>query len=401
MSTSFQKGKQIIQRLKESGYDAYFVGGYVRDFLLERETNDIDIATSATPDEVKTVFPKVIPVGIEHGTVIVRIDGESFEVTTFREESNYTDFRHPDRVKFVTNIEQDLSRRDFTMNAIAMDDRGTLIDPFHGIEDLRSKSICTVRDPALRFQEDPLRIMRAVRFVSHLGFSIERNTKQAMEEYGSLLAKISIERVVQELEKLFSGLFVKKAIFDFWETDLMNQIPIMKDSEPIQERVRMLRIPLGNITEIVAFCGLVDSTHSVRRIVEEWKLSRQIRAEADHLVSAINSYKNSGVNDWMIYRLPSHLDQSLIRLVEVIMDDKIPNEIIRVIRNQLPIAERKQLTINGVDVAKWFPNKPKGPWLGQWMEAIEHAIVTRKIPNEKSKIKEWVASHGEHPPTNH
>ncbi|UFU01285.1 CCA tRNA nucleotidyltransferase [Radiobacillus kanasensis] len=401
MNTGFQKGKKIIETLKDNGYEAYFVGGYVRDFLLKRKTNDIDIATSAKPEQVQEIFPKVIPVGIEHGTVIVRMQGESFEVTTFREESSYSDFRHPDQVQFVHEIEKDLSRRDFTMNAIAMDETGNLFDPFNGQADLTNQQIRTVREPSLRFQEDPLRIMRAARFVSQLGFHVEPNSKKAMKEYGPLLANISIERIVQEFEKLLAGRFVERGLQLFFETRLASQIPVIQESGNIQDRIRALSKPLGHIRELLTLCHFLDDTIGIRVFGQKWKLSRHTQREAEQLVTATYYFQEHGLDAWMIYQLPASLDESFIRVLDVLNNHTISLDSVLEIRRQLPIKERKQLSINGTDLASWFPQKQKGPWIGMWTEAIEHAVVIGKQRNDKKKIKEWVLSHGEHPPTNY
>ena len=178
----FKQASSIIEILKQHGHEAYFVGGSVRDFIIDRPIGDIDIATSALPEEVMHIFPRHVPVGLEHGTVIVVQEGVPYEVTTFRTESEYEDFRRPSSVQFVRSLEEDLKRRDFTMNAIAMTEEGEMVDLFAGQEAIRLKEITTVGDAADRFQEDALRMMRGIRFVSTLGFFLEIKTKQAIED---------------------------------------------------------------------------------------------------------------------------------------------------------------------------------------------------------------------------
>lgn len=164
MNEPFTHAIPILHTLHEHGHQAYFVGGAVRDVLLGREIGDIDIATDATPDKVESLFEKTVDVGKEHGTVIVLHDGVSYEVTTFRTESEYEDFRRPKEVAFITSLKEDLLRRDLTINAMAMDINGEIIDHVGGKQDIKRKRIQTVGDPACRFQEDALRMMRAVRF---------------------------------------------------------------------------------------------------------------------------------------------------------------------------------------------------------------------------------------------
>ncbi|MBW3216787.1 CCA tRNA nucleotidyltransferase, partial [Salmonella enterica subsp. enterica serovar Javiana] len=154
----FKKASSIIETLKQQGHEAYFVGGSVRDLIIDRPIGDIDIATSALPEEVMAIFPRNVPVGLEHGTVIVVENGEPYEVTTFRTESEYEDFRRPSSVQFVRSLEEDLKRRDFTMNAIAMTEEGKMVDLFAGQEAIQQREIVTVGNAADRFQEDALRM---------------------------------------------------------------------------------------------------------------------------------------------------------------------------------------------------------------------------------------------------
>ena len=196
----------IISALEGAGFSAYAVGGAVRDSIMGASANDWDITTNALPQEVKAVFSNlpVIETGIKHGTVSVIIDKEQFEVTTFRTESGYSDHRHPDSVSFSNNIEDDLSRRDFTINAIAYSG-SKFIDSFGGIADIKARVIRCVGDPATRFTEDALRILRAMRFSAVLGFEIEPKTRKAMSDCKGLLKNISAERVFVELKKLLCG----------------------------------------------------------------------------------------------------------------------------------------------------------------------------------------------------
>lgn len=197
--------KKFDEVFLEHGHSAYLVGGAVRDMLMGKEAHDWDIATDASPMEVMSMFRKVIPTGIAHGTVTVRFLKHEIEVTTFRTESEYSDGRHPDKVSFSKNLEEDLGRRDFTMNAIAISLRdGHLEDPFGGRKDIKKRVIKTVGDASERFSEDGLRPVRAIRFSSTLGFSIEKRTFEAMQS-PSVLEKvkgISIERFRDEFKKL-------------------------------------------------------------------------------------------------------------------------------------------------------------------------------------------------------
>src|SRR5690625_2354099 len=205
----FQTASEVIDKLEENGHEAFFVGGSVRDFLLNKEVKDIDIATSASPTVVQTLFDKVIPVGIDHGTVIVRHKGVSYEVTTFRQDGTYSDQQHPDEVIFINTIEEDLKRRDFTINALAMNKQGNIIDLFEGQKDIQLKKIRSVGNARERFLEDPLRIIRALRFSSQLGFEIETETLHQMKRLNKEIETVAVERLTNEFTKLFQGEFVQ------------------------------------------------------------------------------------------------------------------------------------------------------------------------------------------------
>lgn len=192
---------RVLHTLEECGHRAYLVGGCVRDLLLGRPVHDWDIATSSLPQETQRCFEKTIPTGIKHGTITVLMDGESFEVTTFRSDGEYLDGRRPEQVEFVSELREDLSRRDFTINAMAMDARGVVTDLYGGREDLHRGLIRCVGEAERRFNEDALRMLRAVRFASQLNFAIEEETRCAIRACAPLCEKLSAERVRDEIEK--------------------------------------------------------------------------------------------------------------------------------------------------------------------------------------------------------
>ena len=195
----------IIKTIEEAGFEAYAVGGCVRDSLLDREANDWDITTSAKPEQIKNLFRRTIDTGIQHGTVTVMLHHVGYEVTTYRIDGEYEDARHPKEVIFTSNLKEDLRRRDFTINAMAVNARTGIVDEFGGMEDLEAKVIRAVGNPRERFMEDALRIMRAVRFAAQLGYAIEDNTAEAIKELAPNLDKISAERIQVELVKLVTS----------------------------------------------------------------------------------------------------------------------------------------------------------------------------------------------------
>ena len=274
MNPVFEQAIPVLINIEQAGYEAYFVGGCVRDFLLGREISDIDIATSATPVEIKKLFSKTVDVGIEHGTVVVIWGTETYELTTFRSDGEYEDFRRPSEVTFIRNLQDDLQRRDFTMNSIAMDKNGTLIDPFNGSLAIKHKIIETVGTASKRFHEDALRMMRAVRFVSQLQFSIEQNTYHALKEHAQLLERVATERKTVEFEKLLAGKGKKKALQKLVDTELFQYLPGLKDHPKAIADLTLLEIDSLNEDEIwtILLYLMEIPINDSGGFLREWKL---------------------------------------------------------------------------------------------------------------------------------
>ena len=210
---------RALSMMENAGYEAFIVGGCVRDALMGIPPKDYDITTSALPEETKAVFReyRVIEMGIQHGTVTVMMEGMPLEITTYRTEGTYSDNRHPDSVSFTTSLREDVARRDFTMNAIAYSPTRGLIDHFGGEADIRAGIIRCVGDPDTRFREDALRMMRGIRFASVLGFRIEENTAAAIRGNRERIPTVSAERIRVELTKLLCGVNVKNVLMDWWD----------------------------------------------------------------------------------------------------------------------------------------------------------------------------------------
>ncbi len=217
--------KMILDTLKNNGYESYIVGGSIRDFIIGTELpKDYDIATNATPEQTVKIFDRTVPTGIKHGTVTVMMHGEGFEVTTYRTDGEYLDNRRPQEVTFVSNLKEDLARRDFTINALAFDEQQGVIDYFKGIEDLNNKIIRAVGEPNRRFQEDALRMLRAIRFAARLDFQIEEKTLAAISANSKLILNISSERIRDELCKMLLSNNSTKALKILEETKLLKFI---------------------------------------------------------------------------------------------------------------------------------------------------------------------------------
>lgn len=212
---------ECLEALRGAGWEAYPVGGCVRDLLLGREPGDVDLCTAALPEEVLALFGRAVPTGLPHGTVTVPTETGNVEITTFRREGGYADSRHPDSVDFGVGLREDLSRRDFTVNAMALGPGGEIIDPFGGRADLERKLIRCVGEPDKRFSEDALRMLRGIRFCAQLGFTMEEKTAAALRRNARLAARVSRERIRAELEKTLlsprpelAGEMVKAGLLD-------------------------------------------------------------------------------------------------------------------------------------------------------------------------------------------
>lgn len=247
--------KHILVTLQSRGHMAYLVGGCVRDIILETHPHDWDICTSALPGQVMDIFPNSIPTGIKHGTVTVIVNSRSAEVTTFRSEGSYADHRHPDAISFVGDLTTDLSRRDFTMNAIALPPDGLLVDPFGGAEDIRSKIIRCVGEPEQRFEEDALRMLRALRFSAKLGFEIEPVTFEAIRTKTYLAAGLAAERVRDELEKILLSPHPEK-LFDLMQLGLADQYLTRRPESP-GSLDRLSRLPRKALFRWAALCVIL------------------------------------------------------------------------------------------------------------------------------------------------
>jgi len=209
--------KQVMNTLISNGYEAYVVGGAVRDCIMRNTPHDWDIATNAQPGHTRLLFDRTIDTGLKHGTVVAMVNGEGYEITTYRIDGDYSDGRHPDSVEFASHIEDDLSRRDFTINAMAMDIDGNIVDPFGGIEDIEKKVIRCVGDPNKRFAEDALRMLRAVRFEAKFGFTLADNIRVSIANNACNLCNVSYERIEDELTKMLLTNGLRKGFMDAYK----------------------------------------------------------------------------------------------------------------------------------------------------------------------------------------
>ncbi|HEY4554686.1 MAG TPA: CCA tRNA nucleotidyltransferase [Bacillaceae bacterium] len=392
MNELFIQAAPVIKKIEDAGYEAYFVGGAVRDWLLGRDINDVDIASSATPSELKEIFHKTVDVGIEHGTILVLYSGTAFEVTTFRTESDYADYRRPDRVTFIRSLEEDLRRRDFTMNAIAMDRNGHLIDPFGGCKAIKEKRIETVGSPDERFQEDALRLLRAIRFAGQLGFQIQKDTVEAMRMHASLLSHIAAERITAETTKLFAGMHKKKAFRLMVATGLNQYLPSMlNENETLK---KCLDLDIDDLDEMQTWLLMIALSNPSKPLesLRKWKLpSRKMKSILNQL-SWLRHRSHENWSKFTLYQAGKEAAATVEMVYHTLSGNQADSSVKAILKEyeSLPITSRKELAVTGNDLAEWC-GKPGGPWMKDLLGQIEQAVINEDAANDREDIRKWLA----------
>ncbi|WP_420908733.1 CCA tRNA nucleotidyltransferase [Lactobacillus agrestimuris] len=387
----FKAALPVLERLENGGFEAYFVGGSVRDILLGRHIHDVDIATSAYPEEVKKLFDKTIDTGIQHGTVTVLYDGESYEITTFRTESGYQDFRRPDHVTFVQNLDEDLKRRDFTINALAMNTQGEIIDLFNGLEDLENKVIRAVGDAETRFHEDALRMMRAVRFMSQLKFNLEEKTEQAISDNHQLLQKISVERVRDEFVKMGLGPNARKAFDVFLKTHLSEDVPEFAGKRDLLEIFPKLKFSPTMETSLwsIVIILLKIQNNQIASFMKKWKNSNAMTNQVEQIIACFDLLADRVPSDYEIFKVGK---QVLFNTIDVanILGQPINSNALIDRYFALPIKSNDELVIDGRFLIEKGINP--GPKLGETLDKVKKEVVSGNLRNSQDAISEYLES---------
>lgn len=395
-NTLFEQAKPLLEQLEHHGYQAYYVGGCVRDYLMERPIHDIDITTSATPDEVEVLFDKTIPVGKEHGTINVVYQGENYEITTFRAEAEYTDHRRPSEVYFVRELYEDVKRRDFTMNALAMDTDYQLHDYFNGRTDIHHKLIRTVGEAQERFDEDALRILRGLRFQAQLGFDIEQATYTAMKANCSSLEYLSVERVVVELRKLLSGDEASRGYRNMVGMKAFNYLPYFNHYD--MDKMQVVE-PLAFTT----FLAILNVQQPLEIPLAHLKISNDEKKEVAKLTAMIQALPSLTTKKQLrtyIYdygakeaKMCFLLQESLIANDIAAASPLIFNmQTIEEIAQQLPIRQRNELDVTGKDLMSHTGLKG-GKWVKHALRELELAVVNEQVINQQKALLEWMDQH--------
>ena len=421
---------------KSHGFSLYLVGGAVRDHLLSKPSHDYDFTTDARPEEIKGMFRHTIDTGIKHGTVTVLFRGGSYEITTFRTEGDYSDSRHPDSVTFVRSLSEDLKRRDFTINAFACDlSSGDIIDEHNGLSDLKNKTIRAIGNPEERFTEDALRIMRAARFSSKLGFEIEEETKKAMTKLSSNISKVSEERIREELFRLIDSPFPRLGIETMYDTGLLKIIlPELYECKNIEgtgyhkenllehhilalEYAEKLKAPLTvKIAALLHDIGKVKTerkeedrttyySHEIcgsemaSSIMKRLKSSNKEREEVELLIREHMVQYSSAWSDGAIRRLIVRVGKenlnnlfmlrecdrkATLSLPQDYNDEELKARVEREISSS-PALTLKDLKINGKDLSSYMNN---GPMTGRVLKSLLEMVIDDPTLNQKQILLE-------------
>lgn len=438
---------RVAAELRAAGFEAYLVGGCVRDLLLGREPKDWDITTSALPEEVQKIFPDSVYEN-QFGTVGVKTNSEDprlkvVEVTTYRIEGKYTDKRHPDKIKFAKTVEDDLGRRDFTVNAMALRPDGTVVDPYGGEKDLKAKVIRTVGDPEERFNEDALRLLRAVRLAAELGFEIDLNTRRAAEKHAGLLEMIAKERIRDEFIKLVMTDAAAEGIFLLEELNLLEYVlPELREGIGVgQDRhhiytvfehsvksldyaarknysleVRLAallhdigkpRTKAGESPNSTFYNHEVVGARMTLQALDRLRFSKEITEKVAHLVRWHMFYYNvgevspAGVRRFLVRVGPENVD-GLIKVREADrIGSGVPKALPYKLRHMLFMIEKvkrdplspKMLKLNGEDVMRLL-EIPPGPRVGWILSTLLEEVLDEPERNTKEYLEKRVAELG-------
>ena len=427
----------LFSRLNEAGHHCYAVGGCVRDSLMGAAPQDYDLCTDAKPEETLSLFSdyRCIPTGLRHGTVTVLAEGHPIEITTFRTEGSYTDGRRPDWVSFTPSVEEDLSRRDFTVNAMAFSPKTGLIDPFGGQQDLKKGLLRCVGNPAKRFSEDALRILRCLRFSSVLGFSIHPDTAQALQETGSRLNLVSGERIAAELKKLLCGKEVRRILLNWSQVlgivlpellpmvgcpqhnpyhkfDVWGHTAAAVEAIPPKPELRLTMLFHDAGKPSCAFTDQAGIDHfyghskisaqlaetaltrlkwdkaTVETVTDLCRLHDRILTPTLPAVKRLlHKIGPERLEQLILVKEADTLAQSALALPRMEQHQQI-RRIMEQILEEQSCFSRKDLAVNGKDLLA--EGVPAGPAVGQTLETLLNAVMDNKIPNQRDALLQFL-----------
>lgn len=361
-----KKAKKVLNEINKHGYEAYLVGGFVRDYLLKRKSYDIDICTNAKPKEIKAIFNEACVPDEDYGSVVIIFSNVRFEITTYRKEISYSNHRKPEEIEYINDLKEDVLRRDFTINSICMDKNEKIIDLLNGREDLKKRLINTIGDSYTKFEQDCLRILRAVRFATILDFSLTKEIEYAIKRTKHLLRKLSYERKKQELNKIFSSQNRKKGII------LLKDLHLEEDLEIDLNKLNNM----GECNDLLGIWALLDVCDIYPFTSNEKELIEDIQ----------QLLKEGNIDRKSLYKYDLYPN---IVVASIIGMDKRK---VTKMYNKMPIKSRKDICVDASTIIKIL-NKEPGGYLRDIFEDLEEKIITNQLKNRKSVILKYIVKN--------
>ena len=356
-----EKALEVLKIFENNGFQAYIVGGFVRDYLLDRKTLDIDICTNATPKDIIKIFDYVKVSDFSYGSITIVYKKIKFDVTTFRKDIKYEDNRKPIKIKYISNLNDDLLRRDFTINTLCMDSNGNIIDLLNGKIDLENRIVKTVSNPKYKIKEDSLRILRAVRFATILDFNIEEKTRKYLIKYGYLLEKLSVNRKKDELTKIFSSVNKEKG------RKLLLELKLDK------------YLKISNLKDIV-LCDDIIGIWSQLEMKDTYPFTKLEKENISKIRELLNY---SEIDEYILYKYGLYLST-------VVYDIKNRDKIIlNEMHRNLPIYNSKEINITALEIAYLLNERP-GSYIKEIINDLEKQIVYKYIRNDKEEIAKYI-----------
>lgn len=350
---------EMLSKIEEYGFNAYIVGGYVRDYLMKKESSDVDICTDAKPKDLIKIFKEASLPTSKYGNVLVVYKGIRYEITTFRKELKYEN-RRPIKIEYTDDLIEDLERRDFTINSMCMTKDGYIIDLFDGKKDISRKIIKSLGNASIKFYEDPLRILRAIRFATVLNFKLDKDVVNGIKENGKYLKNISYDRKKEELNKIFASSNIKYGI------KLINNMHLGEFLDVNFDKIRLTTDTLGIWAQL-----------NVLNVYPFNKHEKTIISNIEKIV------KNKTLSKYEIYKYGLYCTSIAAEILG------INKKVIVRLERKLPIKSKKDININTEEILEIISREP-GEWLSDLYEELESGILTSKIKNDKDKIIEYI-----------
>lgn len=384
LSEEMRRARPILNKLVDAGYQAYFVGGCVRDSILNRPIHDVDVCTDAFPEEIKQVFDNTVDTGIDHGVVVVHYADTECEITTFRADSKYEDFRRPEKVTFVRSLAEDLKRRDFTMNALAADVNGNVIDYFKAIPSLNKRVLKTVGDANIRFNEDALRMLRAVRFQSQLNMTLDSSLFDAIQENASLITHVSIERVASEFTKMMMSFNRNKGLLTFINTGLYKYVPLFADKH--DELMALTKLPEDRIYASELLWTIVCSqlSLSVDETMKAWKQTNSTTKIVKAATRLLSKGRDPLAGDF--FNVDAHAVSTAIQACRIV-NSHHEGVLMASVYHNMPIRNMRELAISGEDLINL--GVAEGPTIGNMLLSLANEVRMGNVHNRKQALLDY------------